>query len=55
MRLKIFVIVIPKEGLTCKTRWGPSFGMTPTIECILHSEVGVIPNEGPRLPTILLV
>ena len=48
--LKVFVIVIPKEGLA---GWGPaspSLGMTRTIKyyCLfrLYSVVGVIPKEG---------
>ncbi len=42
--LKVFVIVIPKEGLAGWGSANPSLGTTLTIKS--HSAVGVIPNEG---------
>ncbi len=56
--LKVFVVVIPKEGLA---GWGPanpSLGMTPTIKLLfyclhrLHSVFGVIPKEGLAWPLL---
>ena len=42
--LKIFVVVIPKEGLALSGPAKPSFGMTQTIK--YSPVVSVIPEEG---------
>ena len=47
--LKIFVVVIPKEGLVGKGPANPPFGMTPTTDRICEGNnfiVGVMPIEG---------
>ncbi len=61
--LKVFVVVIPKEGLAGRGSANPSLGMTLTIKYYSpsgahYSVVIVIPKEGlagPSLPILLWV
>ncbi len=58
--LKVFVVVVPKEGLAGGGLANPSLGMTNTIKylrkillyCLqrFYSAVGVIPKEGLAVP-----